>query len=140
MWLSKGQYKMKQMGILKKLLRFTSLYLLVVVIANFIVAHGYYSLGQGVFPVLLGGRYTYLKLPFSTVGRYTAALPIEMLNNIEVRINYFGIVVNVILFVGSTYLVISKKIKLKTWLLVFIFLCLMVISYYSFLENRVIID
>jgi len=80
-----------------------------------------------IFPVIAGGYYSYLFLPFPTVGKYTAALPSEMLKNFGFKFHFLGIVMNIFVFILSFYIVFERKTNFKKWWIIFtIFNCLLI--------------
>lgn len=120
----------------KNFLVFLFLYLIIIYVTNFAIGFVYNEIGWRFYPPIIGRYYSYLKLPFPTVGHYVAVLPPEMLDKFDLEINYIGLIINLVLFVASLYLVFKKKVELRTWVTVFVLLNLILITYFTLSEIR----
>jgi hypothetical protein len=114
---------------LKNFLLFTALYIFIIFVINFFISFLYNYFGWQLYPPIPGGGYSYLKLPFPTVGEYHAALPPEMLSEFDLKVNYLGIILDILLLISSIYLVFIKKIKLYFWGILFTMFNLLTITY-----------
>ena len=79
------------------------------------------------FPIIIGGYYSYLCLPFPTVGRYVSAFPMPM----ETKFNLLGITLSLLIFIISYYLVFQKKVRLWKWFIIFTIINLVVATYFK---------
>ena len=77
-----------------------------------------------------GSYYNYRLLPFPTTGHIVTL--ISELENSPVKINYWGLLLSILLFFVSFYLVFYRKIKLRKWLTFFTIFSLLVITYFRF--------
>lgn len=119
-------------GSAKGILKFASLYFVLLLLSNILVGVLYNTVGWQIFPPIPGGYYSYVLLPFPTFGTFTAVLPPEMLAAFGPRFSCFGILLNILLFAGSFFIVFKKKVKLRTWATLFVILSLLVVTYFTF--------
>lgn len=112
---------------------FSFLYVVSLFVANLIAGLIAYfdAFYLQLFPIIIGGYYSYLCLPFPTFGRYVAALPTEMLEQFEIKINFMGIIFSFLLFLLSYYLIFKKRVRLWKWLIFFTVISLVVITYFK---------
>lgn len=120
----------------KNFLLFPLLYAVIILVSNFAIGFIYGEIGWRFYPPIAGGYYSYLKLPLPIVGKYVAVLLPEMLDKFDLRFNYLGLIVNILFFVGSLYLVFTEKMKLRAWIISFILLSLVIITYFTLSEIR----
>jgi hypothetical protein len=119
---------------IKNFLLFLLLYAVIILVSNFATDFVYNSIGWRFYPSIIGGYYSYLKLPLPTVGKYVAVLPPEMLDKFDLKFNCLGLIINILFFASSLYLVFTEKIKLRTWIISFALLSLVIITYFTFSE------
>jgi len=101
---------------LKNFLLFLILYIASLFVGYFIATFLHHNLGIG---VIIGGHYSFLLLPFPTVGKYIAVLPREMLEKFAIKFNFFGILMDIFVFIFSFYIVFKKKVNVKKWWIIF---------------------
>lgn len=118
----------------KNFFLFLFLYVIIILVSNFTIGFIYGEIGWRFNPPIPGGSYSYLKLPFPTVGHYAAALPPEMIEKFDLKINYSGIFFNILLLIGSFYLVFIKKIKFHTWAILFTIFSFLTIVFFFISE------
>lgn len=114
----------------KNLSIFTALYALSLIVSN-LIAIFLLFLGLRFLPLIMGGYYSYLLLPFPTIGIYTAALPPEMLAGFELKYNPLGILLSILTFITAFYLVFKRRVKLKYWLVALTIFNLLVIIFFT---------
>ncbi len=89
--------------------------------------------------LIIGGQYSYLTLPFPTIGKYVGTLSPNLLlmEKFDLKINYLGILGNIFILLVSLYMVFNKKIRLNTWTFLFTIFISVVITFFAYSESKV---
>jgi hypothetical protein len=95
-------------------------------------------IGYSFFALTKVGGCSYIHVPFPTIGKYYAVLLPEMLvriqNDTSCPINYLGIAANISLPLFAFYLLFTKKVSTKTWIILLFITTLIFSIYFSYTE------
>jgi hypothetical protein len=115
---------------LRNIFKFVFLYSCVILVTNFITGLIHTIWGISIF----GGSWTSLKLPFPSIWAFRGGVVPEGFKT-NLKIDYLGLIANLLLFLLSYYLVFLKKIKPRIWIIFFIIFSLATTLYFFFFEN-----